>query len=172
MQLRNLCNPEISNWEDVLAQAEIIEISENVAHKQDNQTGTTSLWRDGVFRPYFPVPQINPSNVNLRSSRSMTFDSKQHKQDSRPPPSVNQASMLSRSGQSQRSWSFWPTSIPGRVGYADKVARATGLTSKIWTPELSSSYASSFVWKGKNWVSREVLPLQRTRAHGTKLPSG
>ena len=29
-------NPEISNWEDVLVQAEIIEISENVAHKRDN----------------------------------------------------------------------------------------------------------------------------------------
>jgi hypothetical protein len=28
-------NPEISSWEEVLAQAEIIEISENVAHKRD-----------------------------------------------------------------------------------------------------------------------------------------
>jgi hypothetical protein len=26
-------NPEISNWDEVLAQAEIIEISENVAHR-------------------------------------------------------------------------------------------------------------------------------------------
>ena len=106
-------NPEISNWEDVLAQAEIIEISENVAHKRDNRTSTTRLRRDSVFMPYFPVPRINPSNANFWSSRSMTFDLKWRKRDLRPPPSVNQASTSSRSGQSQQSRSFQPTSIPG-----------------------------------------------------------
>ena len=32
-------NLEISNWDEVLAQAKIIEISENVAHRHENQSG-------------------------------------------------------------------------------------------------------------------------------------
>jgi hypothetical protein len=38
---RSQLNPEVSNWDEVLAQAEIIEISENVARRREGQAG----WR-------------------------------------------------------------------------------------------------------------------------------
>ena len=39
---RNKLNPELSSWNKVVAQAEIIEIAENVAERRDRRTGQTS----------------------------------------------------------------------------------------------------------------------------------
>jgi hypothetical protein len=36
-------NSEISNWNKVLAQAEIIEISENIAHRHENRAGASNV---------------------------------------------------------------------------------------------------------------------------------
>ena len=39
---RNNLNPEVSSWDSVVAQAEITEISENMAERQDHWSGPSS----------------------------------------------------------------------------------------------------------------------------------
>ena len=39
---RNKLNPELSSWENVVAQAEIIEIADNVAERRDRKSGQPS----------------------------------------------------------------------------------------------------------------------------------
>jgi hypothetical protein len=71
-------NPEISSWDEVLSQAEIIEISENMAYQQEHRTGTSKSQQDSLFMPSFPILQNNPPLPNVRASRFMTFKSRRH----------------------------------------------------------------------------------------------
>lgn len=69
-------NPEILSWDEVLAQAEIIEISENITYKWESKARTSGSCQDIVFMPRFPVNWINLPSSGAHSSRSMTFTSR------------------------------------------------------------------------------------------------
>ena len=47
---RNNLNPEIFTWNQVTSQAEIIEIAENIADRQDRRTGSSSAPPPGTGR--------------------------------------------------------------------------------------------------------------------------
>jgi hypothetical protein len=65
-------NSEISSWGEVLAQAEIIEISENVAHCKDPGRGQPKAVQ--LVGPGFPHWRTTPARES-QSSRSMTIES-------------------------------------------------------------------------------------------------
>ena len=67
---RDNLNPEISTWEQVVAQAEIIEISENVAERRDRRAGPPhpSGLGEGTSK------SKNPFQTPGRSARAVTFD--------------------------------------------------------------------------------------------------
>jgi Zinc knuckle len=159
----------------VLAQAEIIEISENVAHRRDNRVGTSSSCRDISFMPGFPIPCIHPSQANLRSLRSMTFESSRRRhRDSRPPPSASQTQVSIRSTRSQRSRSARPI----RLDHAERVSRAAGLSQVKSEPQsrpptappvLSEKEKAELV--GKCYLCKEPGHMARNCPQGNKVKS-
>jgi hypothetical protein len=66
---RDNLNPEISTWDQVVSQAEIIEISENVAERRDRRTGFSqpSGSNEGTSR--------SRGQMSNRSARAVTFES-------------------------------------------------------------------------------------------------
>ena len=67
---RDNLNPEISTWEQVVAQAEIIEISENVAERRDRRVGPSHPSGSGEGAS----KSKNPFQTPRRSAQAVTFD--------------------------------------------------------------------------------------------------
>jgi hypothetical protein len=93
-------NPEILNWDNVLAQAEIIEISENITHRRDpGRSGNHSGPKAMLVGPGFSNNSQNPGR-EFRSSRSMTLDFS-HRRNRNPRPANSNAGSTRQ--QSRRS---------------------------------------------------------------------
>ena len=72
----NNFNPKISTWDEVVNQAEIIEISENVAEWQDRKVGQ-SIYH-GVSRNALTSGKNRPNlNTQDQAAQSVTFDADQ-----------------------------------------------------------------------------------------------
>ena len=67
---RDNLNPEISSWSQVVTQAEIIEISENVAERRDRKTGSSQPSSSTAMGNYKQKGQSTD-----RSARAVNFDS-------------------------------------------------------------------------------------------------
>ena len=70
---RDNLNPEVSSWSSVVAQVEIIEISENVADRPDRRLGSSSQSANSYQSN---GGGSNRSNNTDRSVRSVSFDQK------------------------------------------------------------------------------------------------
>ncbi|KAF8799892.1 hypothetical protein BYT27DRAFT_7263507 [Phlegmacium glaucopus] len=73
---RDNLNPEISTWDEVIAQAEIIEISENVAERRDRRNGS-SLQNTGSGKDHYhggSSGSMSKHQQTNKSVRSVTFD--------------------------------------------------------------------------------------------------
>ena len=95
---RNKLNPELSSWNKVVAQAEIIEIAENVAEIRDRRTGQTS--QAPVASGSGGGPSKNKHHAMDGSVWAVTFGSR-HRGHEKPRnlPPADQASQ----GRHQRS---------------------------------------------------------------------
>ena len=170
-------NPEISDWSEVLAQAEIIEISENVAHRREHCMGSSHSCQDVFIMPSFPVPRNNPPSSNLRSSRAMTFDSSRQRNRGASTSSAMRrtpaSTRLARSNQS-----FRPT--PRCVSYAKRVSQSAVLPQVEMEPRnsprpapapmvLSKKEKSDLV--GKCYLCKEPGHMARNCPQGNKIKS-
>ena len=88
---RNKLNLELSSWNKVIAQAEIIEIAENVAERCDHRTGQTS--QAPVASGSGGGPSKNKNHATDGSVQVVTFSSRRrgHKKPCNRPP-ADQAS--------------------------------------------------------------------------------
>ena len=78
---RDNLNPEISSWASVVAQAEIIEISENVAERRDRRAGSSTPAGGHFSLTPLGGSSARPKNRHLigpTSVRSVSYESKGH----------------------------------------------------------------------------------------------
>lgn len=166
----------LSHW-FLLAQAEIIEISGNIAHKQNNKVGNSSSHWDIMLMPRFPVSWTNPLLPNICSWRSMTFDSKWRKdQDSRTLSFASQSSMTNR-----YSCPLWSRSTRPPLGHAkhgERIARTMGppqVKSKSQSqllptsPVLSEKEKAELV--GRCYLCKEPGHMVQNCPQGNKIKS-
>ena len=139
---------KISNWDEVLAQAEIIEISKNIAHNGDNQSGPSSSWWNGLYMPSFLVPQNNPLSTSMHASQSVMFEARHHRnRDLRHSSSVPQTLASGRT-----TWSQWTQSsqhTPRRGGFVNRASRATNFPQVKSEPQSTPSVPPPVLSKKK-----------------------
>ena len=167
-------NPKISSWDEVLAQDKIIEISENVAHRHENRSRVTK--QDGPFIPGTSIPRFQPSSLNLRASRSMTFESRQCKtQEVRTVTPTHQTRASTRSLRTHQSGSTRPA--PGQASYHDwvfQVAARCQVKAVPWNdlpipPVLTEKEKAELV--GKCYLCKELGDMARNCPQGNKVKS-
>ena len=76
---RDNLNPETSSWDEVVAQAEIIEISENVAERRD-QSRRSSAAPQGIMSASHEIQSRSRSRAFTPSSRSVSFSNQTRNQ--------------------------------------------------------------------------------------------
>jgi hypothetical protein len=181
---RDNLNPEISTWDQVVSQAEIIEISENVADRRDRAKVGSSQPAAGGSTDR-PARSKGNSNQQARSARAVTFDSprRRHGHDRQRSRVPNQQS---REGSQAASTSRHP-STPGSDR---RDTRGTSSKGKFQTPsgssykkepsrtprrsekELAEFRASGrcFVCGGEGHISRNCPENQTVHASGSRPP--
>ena len=178
---RDNLNPETSSWVRVIAQAEIIEISENVAERRDRRHGSSS--QQGVSSN----SQSHGANSNRSKSRntgnstsvrSVSFESKgtghsgsgdksrsgsTHGSDSRTQPSHGRGnSRPPRGGFSSRGRSQTPRSSSSHQSSAPR------LTDKERADRIAAGQC--FVCGGADHYSRDCPTKKVVRSNNGKPP--
>jgi Zinc knuckle len=158
---RDNLNPEISSWANVVAQAEIIEISENVAERRDrrsgpsnNQAGSSNANGGGSTRS---------RHRNGHSSvRSVTYESRSNPQSraTNLVPRRGNHSFEPRSGSSRgREHAH---SSRGRTGYGGSMRSShTSGSGQRNTPRLSDKEKAERLAAGQCFVCRETGHFSR-----------
>ena len=81
---KNKLNPELSSWEDVVTQAEIIEIAENVADRRDRRPGQSSQIAGAASGSGMNNPKGKSRATDTGgSARAVTFGSQHRSRDKR-----------------------------------------------------------------------------------------
>ena len=167
-------NLEISSWDEVLAQAKIIEISENVAHQCENWSRITK--QDGPFIPRTSIPRFQPSSLNLWASRSMTFESRRRKtREARTAMPTHLTRASTRSLRTHQSGSTRP--VPEQTSYNDQVSQVTARCQVKTEPQndlpvppvLSEKEKAELV--GKCYLCKELGHMAQNCPQGNKLKS-
>ena len=167
-------NPEISSWDEVLAKAKIIEISENVAHQCDNQSRISK--QDSPFIPGTSIPRFQLWSSNLQASRSMTFELRWHKtREARTAMPTHRTRASTRSSRTHQSHSTRP--VPGRTSYNDQVFQVAArhqVKAEPWNDlpipsVLSEKEKAELV--GKCYLCKEPEHMARNCSQGNKVKS-
>ena len=173
---RDNLNPEISSWDQVVAQAEIIEISENVAERRDRKTPAQH-------------PQVSSSNARGESRsknrnpegavRSVSFDTRSR---NRPRSENRFRAKTPNKTAEQQDKSSYPrensSSSRGRSGYPGKSNTPRHRTSESRnTPRLSDKERSEmlaaglcFTCKQPGHLSRNCPTTSSVKSRGSRPP--
>jgi hypothetical protein len=132
---RDNLNPEISSWVSVVAQAEIIEISENVADRRDRKAGNSSH-QPGSSHPVGGGPRKPKTRDENGSVRSISYEPKSQNQSStghrfhhRNPHHLDNRASSSQRREGSRS---------SRGGYAAGGRSQTPRSSTSGNPDRST----------------------------------
>jgi hypothetical protein len=178
---RDNLNPEVSSWEQVTAQAEIIEISENIAERRDRKAGSSSV----------PVINHGPSQAGGSkgknrsnegtSVRSVSFETRQlphlesrGKSRSRTPyrrseqrdasTFSRERSVASRGGSTHRGRSSTP-----RSHASGSQAHEVLLNCRMQRAELLAA-GKCFICKEPGHFSRDCRTKKTVKSLGNKPP--
>ena len=171
---RDNLNPEVSSWSSVVAQAEIIEISENVADRRDRRVGLTSQPNNSY--PSYGGGSNRAKNKNTdRSSRSVSFEqrsgthSRAHRNQSSSHTDNRSVSSRGRDGAHTSR---------GRTGYrgSSRTSHNSGIdnrsTPRITDKEKADRLAAGqcFVCGGSDHFSRDCPTKKIVKSTGGKPP--
>ena len=171
---RDNLNPEVSSWSSVIAQAEIIEISENVADRRDRRAGLAGQ-SSQTFTHGGGSSSRSKSKTTDRSVRSVSFDQRSttHSKASSHQNSVNSDHRSSSSRGREGSRSF-----RGRTGYRgnSRTSNSSGAdtrsTPRITDKEKADRLAAGqcFVCGGSDHFSRDCPTKKMVKSSGGKPP--
>ena len=171
---RDNLNPEVSSWSSVVAQAEIIEISENVADRRDRRLGSSSQ-NANSYQSNGGGSNRSKNKYTDRSVRSVSFDQK-----SSTPSRLNRRqssvhtdnrSVSSRGRESSQA-------SRGRSGYrgSSRMSHSSGAdnrsTPRITDKEKADRLATGqcFVCGGSDHFSRDCPTKKIVKSSGGKPP--
>ena len=178
---RDNLNPEVSSWDSVVSQAEIIEISENVAERRDRRSGQSSQQgqSSGSQGGGSNRSKSRKENTSV-SARSVSYDAKNHTHNGSgsrggsqhgasgtnsrsSTPRGRDGSQSSRGGYSSRGRSQTPRStVSGHSG-------APRLSDKEKAERIAAGQC--FVCGGTDHYSRDC-PSKRTVKSSNGKPPG
>lgn len=178
---RDNLNPETSSWARVVAQAEIIEISENVAERRDRRGGVPS--KEGSYGGPNAGPSKSRSRAVEQSVRSVSFDNRAHQSrtESRTSHrSEHRSDNRSHSSRGRENSHHSHSSNPPRGSMSSRGRSSTprGPTnSSRSTPRLSDKEKADrkvaglcFVCGGADHFSRDCPTKRVVKSSGDKPP--
>ena len=114
----NKLNPELSSWKEVVAQAEIIEIAENIADRRDWKSGQVSQTL-GAASGSGGSSSKNKNQPTDRSVRAVTFGSKHKTHGKHHKKPSSRSNDGSQRGMTPQTWNdtFLVFKSPVRSGY-------------------------------------------------------
>ena len=163
---RDNLNPEISLWAHVVAQAEIIEISENVAERRDKRSGFHSQKDNG---PSGFGSAKSKARDGDRSVRSVSFDNTMH--TSRQGDRFHKSPYSGSRGQSSRGKEGSQASR-GRSQTPRSISSHVRSTPKLSDKEKAERKAAGqcFVCGASDHFSRDCPTKKVVRASGDRPP--
>ena len=171
---RDNLNPEVSSWSSVVAQAEIIEISENVADRRDRRIGSTSQPNNSY--PSYGGGSNRAKNKNTdRSSRSVSFE---HRSGTHSRAHRNQSSSHTDNRSVSSRGRGGAHTSRGRTGYrgSSRTSHNSGIdnrsTPRITDKEKADRLAAGqcFVCGGSDHFSRDCPTKKIVKSTGGKPP--
>ena len=177
---RDNLNPEVSSWDSVVSQAEIIEISENVAERRDRRSGQSSQQgqSSGSQGGGSNRSKSRKENTSV-SARSVSYDAKNHTHNGSgsrggsqhgasgtnsrsSTPRGRDGSQSSRGGYSSRGRSQTPRStVSGHSG-------APRLSDKEKAERIAAGQC--FVCGGTDHYSRDCPSKRTVKSSNGKAP--
>ena len=165
---RNNLNPEISSWNQVTAQAEIIEIAENVADRRDRRAGSSSAHPPGANRGPSESGSRPRHKSTDRSVRAVSFEAR--RTGSQPSgnrfPSKTPSATSSEHHHSRLQSRESSVSARGRSGQ-----RGRSQTPRYRTNEgrsstrMSDKERAELLAAGKCFICKETGHLSRNCPH-------
>jgi RNase H-like domain found in reverse transcriptase/Reverse transcriptase (RNA-dependent DNA polymerase)/Integrase zinc binding domain/Retroviral aspartyl protease/Zinc knuckle len=175
---RDNLNPETSSWARVVAQAEIIEISENVAERRDRRAGSSSQQAGPSGGPVGRSNRSKNRNATENSVRSVSYENRAQTH----PRSGSRSHQRSNHSSDSRATSSRgrESSYPQRGGYAPRGRSQTPRMSTPMariTPRLSDKEKAErlaagqcFNCGGADHFSRNCPTKGLVRSSGGKPP--